>query len=71
MPPRPILEVRLGDVLTLKKRHPCGSLEWAVTRVGAEIRVRCLGCDRMVPMLRSELERRVKAVKRIQPRTLQ
>lgn len=67
MPPRPILDVRLGDLLTLKKPHPCGSSEWKVTRVGGEIRIRCLGCDRVVSLLRSELERRLKALKRTQP----
>ena len=67
MPPRPILDARLGDVLTLKKRHPCGSSEWDVTRVGAEIRIRCQGCQRVVSLLRSELERRIRAVKRSQP----
>jgi hypothetical protein len=56
------LPLHLGDVLRLKKLHPCGSDRWEVLRVGADIRIRCLGCGRLVLMRRSELERRVREV---------
>jgi hypothetical protein len=50
----------LGDVVRLKKPHPCGGFEWTVVRLGADIGVRCLGCGRRVLLPRRELERRLK-----------
>ena len=55
-------ELGLGDVVRLKKAHPCGGFEWEVVRLGADIRVRCTACDRRVMMPRSALEKRIKAV---------
>ena len=62
---QPLLEIRVGDVLRLKKPHPCGSQEWAVYRIGADIGIRCLGCRRPVMLQRRDLERRVRAVVRV------
>jgi hypothetical protein len=59
-----VLELRLGDVLRLKKTHPCGSDFWVVVRLGADIGIRCRKCDRRVLLQRSYLERRVKEVVR-------
>jgi hypothetical protein len=56
------IPLRLGDVLKLKKPHPCGDNRWEVLRVGADIRLRCLGCGRLVLIARSDLERRIRAV---------
>jgi hypothetical protein len=56
------LQARLGDVLRLKKPHPCGSDRWEVLRVGADFRLKCLGCGRLVMLARSDLERRVREV---------
>ncbi len=56
-----VLEIRLGDVVRLKKKHPCGGLEWEVVRVGADIGIVCRTCQRRVLLPRSELERRIKA----------
>jgi len=55
------IEIRLGDVVRLKKKHPCGSYEWQVVRLGADIGVRCLKCQRLVLLERSIFERRVRA----------
>lgn len=55
------MEMRLGDVVRLRKKHPCGSELWQVVRVGADVRIRCLGCGRMVLLQRQAFERRVKA----------
>ena len=55
------MEVRLGDVVRLKKKHPCGGYEWQVVRVGADIGIRCLTCQRRVLLDRSTFERRVKS----------
>jgi hypothetical protein len=54
----PITPVKLGDFVRLKKPHPCGTNEWEVVRVGADIGLRCKGCDRRVMLVRSEFDRR-------------
>lgn len=54
------LEVVIGDVVRLKKPHPCGSYEWTVTRLGADIGLRCTGCGRRVMLSRRTLEKRLK-----------
>ncbi|MEE9324226.1 MAG: DUF951 domain-containing protein [Dehalococcoidia bacterium] len=56
-----VMEIRLGDVVRLRKPHPCGSYEWEVVRVGADIRIRCTTCGRRVLLTRPIFERRVKA----------
>ena len=57
-----MIQLGLGDVLRLKKSHPCGGFKWEVVRVGADIRVRCTTCDRLVMLPRSALEKRLKTV---------
>lgn len=54
----PVLELHVGDRLNLSKPHPCGAHEWQVTRVGADIGLRCAGCGRRVMLERRDLERR-------------
>lgn len=54
-------DLRLHDRLRLRKQHPCGSYEWTVTRLGADIGLECLGCRRRVMLTRRELARRLKA----------
>jgi hypothetical protein len=56
-----ILELKLGDVLRLKKSHPCGDNQWIVTRLGADIGLQCLMCHHTVMLERALLERRFKA----------
>lgn len=55
-----IVDFQLDDVVRLRKPHPCGSLEWRVVRLGADIGLRCLKCKRRVLLPRAELERRLK-----------
>lgn len=55
-----VMEIKLGDVVRLKKKHPCGSYEWQVVRLGADIGIKCLKCRRRVLLERSVFERRVK-----------
>lgn len=50
----------LGDVVQMRKPHPCGSAEWVVTRVGADIKMRCEGCGHTVMLDRETFEKRVK-----------
>ena len=54
------LELFLRDVVRLRKPHPCGGFDWTVVRLGADIGLRCLGCNRRVLLPRRELERRLK-----------
>ena len=54
------MELRLGDVVRLGKKHPCGSYEWQIVRLGADIGIRCKGCNRRVLLERKVFERRVK-----------
>ena len=61
MPDRPPIELLLGDVVRLRRPHPCGAQEWLVDRLGADIGIRCQGCGRHVLLERSALERRIQA----------
>ncbi len=54
-----------GDTLTLKKKHPCGSSDFTVMRVGSDVRIVCLGCGRDLTLPRITLE---KSVKRVTPK---
>ncbi len=54
--------LKLGDRVSLRKKHPCGEHDWEVIRLGADIKIRCLGCDRRVMLSRSELAKRAKTV---------
>ena len=55
-------EIRLGDKVKMRKPHPCGSDEWSVIRIGADIKIKCLGCGRIVMMDRAEFIKRRKKV---------
>jgi len=57
-----ILDLHMGDILTLKKQHPCGGSQWEVVRVGMDIGIVCTTCNHRVTLVRSELERRVKRI---------
>ncbi len=55
-------EIRLGDQVRMRKPHPCGSAEWEVVRLGADIGIRCNGCARRVLLPRSQFVRQVKTL---------
>ena len=55
-------DLQLNDHLRLRKPHPCGSYEWTVTRLGADIGLECKGCGRRVLLTGRELARRLKLV---------
>ncbi|MFL5750883.1 MAG: DUF951 domain-containing protein [Chloroflexota bacterium] len=59
MTDRPPIELLLGDIVRLKRTHPCGGSEWLVDRLGADIGLRCRRCDRHVLIERPTLERRL------------
>ena len=55
-------EFDLNDIVETKKTHPCGSNNWEVVRLGADIKIRCLGCGRIVMIPRSKFESSIKKV---------
>jgi hypothetical protein len=61
VPDRPIMALLLGDVVRLRRRHPCGGDTWLVDRLGADIGLRCRTCGRHVLIERATLERRFAA----------
>lgn len=52
----------LGDIVQMKKQHPCGTNAWKVIRMGADIRIKCTGCEHSVMIPRLEFERKMKKV---------
>ena len=55
-------DVRLGDLVQMKKAHPCGSQRWIVTRTGADIKMHCEGCGRVVMLDRVVFLKRLKKI---------
>ena len=58
------MDIRVGDVLTMKKKHPCGAERWLVLRAGMDFRLRCLGCGREVLGPRQKFEKQIKKIER-------
>lgn len=64
----PITPIKVGDVVRLKKAHPCGTNEWEVTKLGMDIGLACLGCGRKVRLERYEFDRRFRGfIRRAEP----
>ncbi|MBQ9429783.1 MAG: DUF951 domain-containing protein [Clostridia bacterium] len=62
-----ILRFALGDILKMRKKHPCGSSEMRVLRVGSDMRIVCTGCGRDLTLPREKLEKAVKSIRRADP----
>ena len=58
------MDIRRGDKLRMKKAHPCGSNDWLVLRIGADFRLRCLGCGHEVMVERFKIEKNIREVTR-------
>lgn len=56
------MHVKIGAIAEMRKPHACGGFEWEITRVGADIGMKCLKCGRRVMLAREEFERRVKSM---------
>lgn len=56
------MDVRVGDVLRLKKKHPCGSYEWEVLRIRADFRLKCCGCSHQIMSPRKQIEKNIKEI---------
>ena len=64
------MNIQIGDILELKKQHPCGSKEWQVLRVGMDFKLRCRGCGHEMMVPRSKAEKAVKKIKRTEENDL-
>ena len=56
------MRLEIGDLVQMRKPHPCGSDKWVVTRTGADVKIRCEGCGRVMMLDRVEFEKRVRKV---------
>lgn len=54
------MDFELGQIIKLKKKHPCGANEWEIIRVGADFRLRCIGCNHQVMLARKLVEKNFK-----------
>ena len=59
-----IMNYEVGDVVKLKKQHPCGSFEWEILRVGADFRLKCVGCGHQIMVTRKMVEKNTKDLKK-------
>ncbi|MDP4108653.1 MAG: DUF951 domain-containing protein [Bacillota bacterium] len=58
------MDIRIGDILVMKKKHPCGSDRWRVTRVGMDFKMVCLGCGHEIMTARKNAEKHIKKIER-------
>ena len=58
------MDIELNDIIKMKKTHPCGSHEWEVLRVGADFRLKCMGCGHQVMLKRTLVEKNVKGIRK-------
>ncbi len=58
------MDIRLNDILVMKKPHPCGDKRWKVLRTGADFRMKCLGCGHEVMVARLKAEKNIRSVQR-------
>ena len=56
------MDIQLGDILTMKKSHPCGEKQWLVLRTGADLRLRCIGCGHEVMVQRGKVEKNIRSI---------
>ncbi|MDE6712558.1 MAG: DUF951 domain-containing protein [Lachnospiraceae bacterium] len=58
---------RIGDIVQMKKPHPCGSKEWEILRTGADFKLRCKGCEHEIMISRRTFEKSVRSISRQRP----
>jgi len=57
-----MIPLKVGDIVRLRKQHPCGSVDWEVMRTGMDFRIQCLGCQHQAWIPRIKLERNLKEI---------
>lgn len=58
------MEFEIGDIVKLKKSHPCGSHEWEILRVGMDFRLKCMGCGHMILVPRKMVEKNMRGLRK-------
>lgn len=58
------MQIEVGNIIRLKKKHPCGSDCWEVLRIGADFRLKCCGCDHQIMLARVLVEKNIKEIKK-------
>lgn len=58
------MDINVGDILKLKKQHPCGSFEWEVLRVGMDFRLKCIGCGHQIMIPRKQVEKNIRNIQK-------
>lgn len=56
------MQFSIGDIVEMRKKHPCGSYQWEILRVGMDFRLKCIGCGRLVMLPRPKFEKRLKKI---------
>ena len=59
-----MIQYEIGDIVKLKKKHPCGSFEWEVVRVGADFRLKCIGCGHQIMIARRLVEKNSRGIRK-------
>ncbi|MGN0413048.1 MAG: DUF951 domain-containing protein [Lachnospiraceae bacterium] len=59
------MDIQVGDILKLKKKHPCGSAEWEVLRIGMDFRLKCMGCGHQIMIARTATEKNVREIRKV------
>ncbi len=57
-----LMDIQVGNIIRLKKKHPCGSFEWEVLRVGADFRLKCVGCGHQIMVPRKNVEKNIRNI---------
>ncbi len=57
------MDIQVGNIIKMKKAHPCGSHEWEVLRIGADFRLKCLGCEHQIMIPRRQAEKNIREVR--------
>lgn len=58
------MDLQVGEIIRLKKQHPCGSSEWEILRTGMDFRLKCMGCGRQVMLPRKQVEKSLRPGKK-------
>lgn len=59
-----LMDIQVGDIIKLKKQHPCGSHEWEVLRIGADFRLKCMGCGHQIMIARKAAEKNIREIRK-------
>lgn len=57
------MDIEVGNIVKLKKEHPCGSREWEVLRIGADFRLKCMGCSHQIMVPRKMVEKNIREIR--------